>query len=159
MDKATEQLKKSIAAEAYQGEIQNATPMSHMFDGGHLPRYIPPPAYVKPIKFLEPWGEKSRYVEFKREYDNMRNSIKVPKHVELRTQKEVDDGVQDTTYHKMEKGAIYKLEGIHKNGRMIAWNVDGLTKETGNTIAHFTVQFWVDPYMTSYQKLKQHYQT
>ena len=88
------------------------------------------------ITFTKPWGRKSWLVNFEGKYENDR-----PPHVELVSQKELDDGVRDSIYHTMVSGTQFGLKDLHRNGNTIAWRVEGLMRENGRTPAHFTVHY------------------
>jgi hypothetical protein len=80
------------------------------------------------IKFLEPWGKNSWLVEYDGPYKNSRKP-----HVEI------GQGYMDT----VKRGQVATISDLHKEGRGIAWTVDGV-EAWGKSPAHFTVAFGKD---------------
>lgn len=103
--------------------------------GGRLP--IHPKVEQNVITFDKPYGKgkKSWLVHIPGTYDN---ATRLP-HVELISQKEVNEGRRDTLFHTMVSGTTFKLSNLHRLGGAIVWGVEGLRRGKEQKLEHFTV--------------------
>ena len=119
------------------GQIQKVACKTPIFDGGCCPTLPLIKEYTE-ITFIHKWGQKSWIVEFNGPLINSRR-----KHVELRSEEEVQRKVPNTAYHLMKPGAKYQLEGLHRKGYSIARNVIGLYRGIGEDQEHLTVRYGI----------------